>query len=514
MHATRVWRRRIGLLTAAAVIVALNVMVGWMLYNSRQATRQAAVQSASNLAAALERDIARSVELYDLSLQGVQEGMRLPDIDEYSPEMRSLILFDRAASARHLGSIRVLNAEGDTTASALQEKAPSSGEATEQEYFRVHREHPDTGLFVSRPVRSPWTGTYGIVLSRRLTRANGSFAGVVSGSIRLSFFQDLFADLKLGDRSTIGLFRTDGTLLLRTPFNEADVGRDLRTASLFQHFPQARAGVYESVAQMDGERRLYVYAQVADLPLVLSVATSVRSIYADWWHQAIEFSVVMLLLDITVSGLLIDLMRELRQRAAAETELARANCELAELATHDPLTGLANRRGFSDMLRREWRRCAREEEPLSLLVLDVDNFKGFNDLYGHGCGDECLKIIASAITRSIRRPSDLAARYGGEEFVVVLPTTYLDDAMVIGEAIRQAVVQEAVPHRDGPAGVVSVSIGAACSISLVEPTTELLIETADNALYQAKHNGRNRIECLPDLNTSSVMHDRLRATVS
>src|ERR1700685_4110388 len=100
MHATRVWRRRIGLLTAAAVIVALNVMVGWMLYNSRQATRQAAVQSASTLAAALERDIARSVELYDLSLQGVQEGMRLPDIDEYSPEMRSLILFDRAASAR------------------------------------------------------------------------------------------------------------------------------------------------------------------------------------------------------------------------------------------------------------------------------------------------------------------------------------------------------------------------------------------------------------------------------
>jgi diguanylate cyclase (GGDEF)-like protein len=187
---------------------------------------------------------------------------------------------------------------------------------------------------------------------------------------------------------------------------------------------------------------------------------------------------------------------------------------LAELATHDPLTGLANRRGFGDMLRREWRRCAREEEPLSLLVLDVDNFKGFNDLYGHGRGDECLKIIASAITCSIRRPSDLAARYGGEEFVVVLPTTYLDDAMVIGEAIRQAVVQQAVPHRDGPAGVVSVSIGAACSISLVEPTMELLIETADNALYQAKHNGRNRIECLSDLNTSSVMHDRLTATVS
>ena len=211
--------------------------------------------------------------------------------------------------------IRVLNAEGDTTASALREAAPSSGQATEQEYFRVHREHPDTGLFVSRPVRSPWTGTYGIVLSRRLTRANGSFAGVVSGSIRLSFFQDLFADLTLGERSTIGLFRTDGTLLLRTPFNEADVGRDLRTAGLFQHFPQARAGVYESVAQMDGERRLYVYTQVADLPLVLSVATSARSIYADWWHQAIEFSVVMLLLDITVSGLLIDLMRELRQRA-------------------------------------------------------------------------------------------------------------------------------------------------------------------------------------------------------
>lgn len=170
-----------------------------------------------------------------------------------------------------------------------------------------------------------------------------------------------------------------------------------------------------------------------------------------------------------------------------------AQCELERLATKDGLTGLANRRIFDETLQTEWRRAARESKPLSLLMVDVDHFKGYNDHFGHQAGDECLKRIAEAMARSALRNSDLVARYGGEEFAIVLPDVGADGAELFGQRIRSAVEQLQMPSANPDGHVVTVSIGAATTAALTSVTPALLLGAADSALYQAKHGGRNRV---------------------
>ena len=163
---------------------------------------------------------------------------------------------------------------------------------------------------------------------------------------------------------------------------------------------------------------------------------------------------------------------------------------LALLAAQDSLTGLGNRRTFDAALARETVRCAQAGAPLSLLLTDIDHFKSYNDYYGHGGGDECLKRVAIAIAGSVCQAGDVVARYGGEEFAVVLPGTDLIGARLIAERICNAVEQLGIPHAASATNpVVTVSVGGATGLSL-EPRTQLAV--ADAALYRAKRNGRNR----------------------
>ena len=188
-----------------------------------------------------------------------------------------------------------------------------------------------------------------------------------------------------------------------------------------------------------------------------------------------------------------------RGRLAAVVETLRdmtdeklAQIALEQLATRDGLTGLANRRCFDDTLHAEWARALRQRQPLSLLMVDVDNFKAYNDANGHLGGDECLKRIASAVAAEMRA-NDLVARYGGEEFAVILPNQSLKGAASVAERIRQRVEQLRVPNSAAPGEHVTVSIGAATAIAAADNSASELVATADAALYRAKHMGRNRI---------------------
>ena len=177
------------------------------------------------------------------------------------------------------------------------------------------------------------------------------------------------------------------------------------------------------------------------------------------------------------------------------TEQKDLQDRLAALATSDGLTGLANRRQFDERLREEWARAKRDGTPLSLLLIDVDHFKKFNDQYGHQAGDACLRSIAQAFVREARRPADLAARYGGEEFVLLLPNTDAEDCERIGERVRLAVHELAVRHAlNPPSEHVTVSLGGATDLpagGAAEYTS--LVEAADLALYTAKDGGRDRL---------------------
>lgn len=179
-----------------------------------------------------------------------------------------------------------------------------------------------------------------------------------------------------------------------------------------------------------------------------------------------------------------------RERIRA-AELASSNALLRELSHLDPLTGIANRRELDQILERTCRKS--DPEPFSIIMLDVDCFKEFNDFYGHMEGDDCLRRIASLLQASLRHTGDRVARYGGEEFVVILPRTAMHHAIEVAERMRRSVSDLAIPHTGSPIGsVVTISAGIATDRAPVEPTR--MLARADAALYRAKAAGRNRVE--------------------
>ena len=174
-------------------------------------------------------------------------------------------------------------------------------------------------------------------------------------------------------------------------------------------------------------------------------------------------------------------------------KLTRAYETVRRQAIVDPLTGIANRRYCIEHLALEYRRARRDKHPLSLLICDIDYFKRYNDAYGHLAGDDCLKRVANTISEELRRGGDLCSRYGGEEFVVVLPETDQAGARTLAERIRQAVEALKILHRGSPIGShVTMSVGLATELENYE-NYEALFKRADEALYQAKHLGRNRV---------------------
>lgn len=172
--------------------------------------------------------------------------------------------------------------------------------------------------------------------------------------------------------------------------------------------------------------------------------------------------------------------------------LRRADIELQDAALIDGLTRISNRRRFFEQLHKEWPRAQRFFRPLTIIIGDVDNFKKYNDIYGHVRGDRCLHDVAQALSASIHRPGDLVARYGGEEFAVILPETTLEAAREVAEKCRQAVQDLALEHAgNGAYGVVTISLGVACIVPEENFTYGDLIEMADQALYESKERGRN-----------------------
>ncbi len=188
------------------------------------------------------------------------------------------------------------------------------------------------------------------------------------------------------------------------------------------------------------------------------------------------------------------LKQEMDRRKEVTKQLEVANRKLKLLSSMDGLTGIANRRHFDETLEKEWRRALRAESKFSLILMDVDSFKPYNDHYGHQAGDDCLKKVAQALQAEVKRPADLVARYGGEEFVVVLPETDSMHAGILAEKLREQIESLQIPHeKSQTVPVVTCSLG----VATLKPTQDLqsksLVEEADKALYLAKRGGRNRV---------------------
>jgi diguanylate cyclase (GGDEF)-like protein len=450
--------------------------------------RDKALDAAANLVATIANDISRNIELYDLSLQAVVDGLKLPDINKIDPELRRLVLFDRAATAKDLGAILVIDNAGDVVVDSRSGE-PVAVNHLERDFFQVHQQRADAGLYISRPWISP-QGRYLVSLSRRISSPDGTFAGVVAGTMRLSYFHDLFRKVKFGADDSLTLLRANGTVLMRAPFSIESLGADLSKTAVLKKLPTAQAGWFETVSIIDGVKRLFVFQQVGEHPLLLVNGLSLNTVYAGWRQEALLIGSLILALCAVNVALIVFLARELRRRGEAEHELA-------VIATTDSLTGLCNRRRLDEVIEREWLRSRRTQSPIAVLMIDVDCFKAYNDEHGHQAGDRALAAIAGCIAKSTSRPADLCARYGGEEFAVLLPGESIDGALQIAERIRTNVLSLRARQHQPVDITPTVSVGIASMVPYGGLNPRDLISAADGALYDAKRNGRNRIEVAP-----------------
>lgn len=182
----------------------------------------------------------------------------------------------------------------------------------------------------------------------------------------------------------------------------------------------------------------------------------------------------------------------IRARIRNHLELKKNRDLLENLSTLDGLTNIPNRRRFDEIFAHEWNRALRTRAPLSLLFIDIDHFKNYNDCYGHLSGDDCLKAVARVLQSSLGRPADFLARFGGEEFIILLPDTKESGCRHLAENIRKAVESLGIEHRDSPvADHVTVSVGAVTCVDVTQCDRSIILEHADRLLYKAKHEGRN-----------------------
>jgi diguanylate cyclase (GGDEF)-like protein len=458
---------------------------GWIIFDARQAAWRNAEVVGSTVVAAVAADIARNVETLDLSIKGAMENQALPGLSAMLPQQRQLLLFDRSVAARHLNALLVVPEDGRIKYDSRTTE-PSQADFSDRDYFKVHKYNDRVGLFIASPIISRVNGFAVIPFSRRLNKADGSFGGVVMGSMKIDYLENAFKAIKLGPAATVTLARSDGIVLVRSPADADFIERDKNPGRIIDLFAEAPVGQFESTSTVDGTHRLFNYSQVGEFQLVVAVGQSTQDIFAQWRPQAIAIGMLIAALAASTVALVAFLNRNLTLRA-------RAEAELAALAATDALTGLANRRSFNDALDRQWRIAARSASPLALLMIDSDHFKLYNDTFGHQAGDRLLTQIGQAISGSLKRPGDLGARYGGDEFTVLLPGSQLEDAATVAQQIRHAFVTAC--YAEGISARYSrLSIGVA---SLVPPSAghmRDLVAAADEALYRAKELGRNRTE--------------------
>jgi len=454
------------------------------LLASRDAAVEHAHETSRNVTAVLVSNIARTIETSDNSLRALIAALDKPAIQALDPDLRHELLFDRTA-AEYVTGMGVTDSKG-----RLIDGCCSSSHTwnfSDRDYFIAHRQSANVGLYVSSVYRArSRPGAQSIAMTRRVSQPDGSFGGVAIVAIDVEYFKQLLAKLNVGPNGITAIVRTDGTLVARNPPLSQATLVNLDKSPTFPRMVNHDSGFYAAPSLSDGVMRLYTFQRVPGTPLIAVVAPAEVDVLAPWkrlsWIVGISASSVSLAFCAVVWLLAFAL------RDHAETQVL-----LTELTQTDPLTGLRNRRALDAVLEREWQRLQRGDGSLSLLFVDADNFKQYNDRHGHAQGDIALKHLAECINRYIRRAGDLAARYGGEEFVVVLPDTDKTAATRIAEAIRRDVEHGPPTVATGAIPPFTVSIGCATGRRSRPSSLDELTNAADLALYAAKKSGRNAV---------------------
>lgn len=456
------------------------------LYQMRLDAMAQARDAAQNLVISLQKETERNLDTYQLALRDVATSVETPSIFHLPPEIRQLVAFSTASNAKDLGALFATDANGNFVLDS-RSVPPRKINVSDRDYFQIQRQKKDAGLYLSKPFL-PHAGVpeqLQIALSRRIEDKNGQFAGIVSGTLRLSYFHQLFEDSILGQHGTITLLRTDGTVLMRQPYQQDHIGSSLAGGHSFAPLVQSDHGTYVDIAVLDHIERLYSFRRIGSYPLIVVVGFATDDIYAEWRKRAIAIGIVTAILNVLFITLSLMFSGQLRNRLTMERQLQK-------LAWFDSLTGLPNRAQLQRESLRVLADANGNSSSFATLFIDLDRFKRVNDSQGHAAGDEVLSEIARRLRDHVRG-EDLIGRLGGDEFLAILQNCDVLKANQIAGRILQAVYQPIVINSKHDT---SITISASIGISLYPhdgQDTDTLLRNADMAMYQAKSAGRNQV---------------------
>ena len=483
------------------VCVALIALDVWRTWQNREIQLHESVVSTSNMARALAQHADDTFKEADTLLVGLSERLRIDGTGAQAMDRMHQLLMLRVKELPQLQGIFVYDKDGRWLVTS-QPQPDTRFNNSDRGYFIYHRDHTDIGPYVGPPIKSRSSGRWIFTITRRVNDKNGNFLGVVLSTIDMAYFQKFYDSFDIGKSGAILLALNNGTMLLRRPLREASIGQNLRDASIYRDYASTQeSGSAIIRSSQDNIVRINSYRHLQLFPLFVAVAVSKDEVLTEWRTDTYLHSALILLVTIGFAIFGSRMVVQIKRRAEAEEESQRIRAELevmngvlAKYALQDGLTGLSNRRHFDTALEDELSRATREPGSVALIMMDVDHFKQFNDLYGHPAGDECLRQVGQAIMSCENRPGDLAARYGGEEFSMILPNSDLDGALVVAERIRLAVRNLKMPHATNADGIVTISLGvSAINVALQGKSAAALIAAADKALYHAKANGRDQV---------------------
>lgn len=419
-------------------------------------------------------------------------------------------------------------------------RAPLQESIADRDYFKLNQLGLDavSELLYGRGVNP---GTPIIVFSSPILNENREFLGAIAGTVKIDTISQMMQDYKFGSTGETYLVGHDGTMLTQSRFDEelVKLGVVKKSAKLelkistdgFKRAMQETTGtaIYVDyrgkkvlgayqwlenrklviIAKIDEQEVMTpFYRRMSFLVIALGFFLALAYKLTNRWAKTIEKPLAELVSGVgTVEqggyGYQLDTRHfentpvEFRKLCHLFNRMSEtikdANDKLIEMSILDGLTGIANRRYFDKYLQQEWARCVRTGQPLSLLIVDIDYFKGYNDTYGHLYGDDCLRAVAQALKATARRPADLVARFGGEEFGVILPNTYEAGAARVAEKIINNLELLKLPNAASHvSSYVTVSIGVASVLVTDDLVADQFIQFADTAMYKAKQTGRNR----------------------
>lgn len=486
--------QRMAFVFIALVIASLVALDVWQTWTARTQALRVSETTTANLARSLAQHAEDTVKESDTVLLGLIERVQ---VDGTAPaELARLrhLMRGWTRSLSQLQGLFIYDSEGRWVVTS-NDVDPVNANNADREYFQYHRNNPDPGVHIGPVIRSRSTDTLIIPVSRRLNTAQGTFAGVVLATLKVQYFNAFYAGFDLDDKGVIALLLRDGTILLRRPFDEGVIGTSVAQGKMFSEMlPESPRGTLLQRSLVDGVERMYSYHASGAYPLVVEAAQSKQSLLANWQENLIRSALFVLVVVVALCLCAVALMRQIRHGVRTESELRNAHAALQKLAMQDGLTGLANRRQLDAALPDEIGRARRNGRPLGVIMLDIDHFKRFNDLYGHPAGDECIKAVGQAVLRCVGRAGDLVVRYGGEELLVLLPESDESGTWQVADKILAAVRDLNIHHAGNDAGLVTISAGVhVWRNSDRQVSAQGLVQAADQALYQAKSSGRNRI---------------------